>query len=157
MSLDASSGIAQEHLHAFHSTQFFFVTPFNPLLADIVARVIVVIVINFFLRDLCHIAQNVSTMVCGITADSAFSHVKAMETEQLFLKDTKFVECHLCHEQLLGIWRIARILVAILDGVHSLVKLLAGDAKRVAEVECVQVLHLTHHHHDVVSRLVVNE
>ena len=154
MPLNASTSITQQDLHTLDSSQFFLITAFHSLLADGIARVVIVIVVHLFLRHFCHITQDVGTMICGITPNGAFTNVKAMKTEHFLLKDTILLCRDLWHEKLLGIGGIARILVAILDECHAFVKLLPCDANSVTEVKCVEVLDLTHDDHNVIGRLI---
>ena len=93
----------------------------------------------------------------SILADISFSHTETTETKQFFLQDGIFHGRNLIHEQLLSVGRIAWILSTVLDGSHLVVELLTCDFQSFAKIERVQILHLTHGHHEVVSRLVEHQ
>ena len=63
----------------------------------------------------------------------------------------------LVKEYLLSESRISRILATVFNRSHSSDKEFLTDIQRVAEVECVKVLNLRHHNHNVVCRLIINQ
>ena len=154
--LYSTMGIAKQYLDTLHATKLFLVRFLQSQLADVVAWLVVVIVLYVALRYLAHIAQYVGGIRIGILSHTSLLHIEARETEHLLLEHAEVLVGELRHEELLGVSRITRVLVAILDVVHSLDKPLLGDAQRVAEVHRIEASALlVHHHHDVVGRLVV--
>ena len=155
--LHTSVGIAQQNLDTFHTTQLLLVRALDTQLADIVAGLVVVVLLDIGRRHLSHIAQHVGTHVVGVLAHAALLHIEAWETEHLLLEDAEVLVGELTHEDLLGKARIAWVAVTVLDGGHATVELLARDAERLTELEGVEtVLDLVHHHHDVVGGLVIH-
>ena len=93
-----------------------------------------------------------------ILAHAALLNIEARETEHLLLKDTEILIRELAHEYLLGETRIARITVAVLDSCHATVEFLTGNAKCLAELKGIEAtLDFIHHHHDIISRLVIHQ
>ena len=93
-----------------------------------------------------------------ILSDGTTLDVETGETEHLLLEDGEVLVRQLTHEYLLCETRIAGVLVAVLNGFHPTVKLLATDVQRLTEVERVEVVFgFVHHHHDVVGRLIVHQ
>lgn len=93
----------------------------------------------------------------GVLACAALFDAEAFEAEQLFAEEREFLCGNLGHEKLWRVTRIARILVPVLDGLHSLDIVLLGDAHSGTEVEGVDSALVVHHHHDVVRRFVVDQ
>ena len=81
--LDAAVGIAQENLYTLLATQLFPIRFLHTLLADVVASLVVVIVLNIGLRDLCHIAQDVGCIGILVLTDAALLHIETGEAEHL--------------------------------------------------------------------------
>ena len=74
------------------------------------------------------------------------------------MKGTEDGVGNLTHKELLGEARITRILACVLDVVHAFHEILLGNAKRLAEICGVESpALLVHHHHNVVSGLVVDK
>ena len=156
--LDAAVGIAQEYLNTFLSAQLLLVTALHTQLADVVAWLVVVVLLDVAGRDFCHVAEDVGSIWILVLADAALLHVKSREAEHLLLEHTELLVGELAHEELLREPRIARILRAVLDVVHALDEEFLGDAQCFAELQRVEASALlVHDDHDVVSGLVVDE
>ena len=156
--LDAAVGIAQENLYTLLATQLLLIRFLHTLLADVVASLVVVIVLNIGLRDLCHIAQDVGCIGILVLADAALLHIETGEAEHLLPEHTELLVRELRQEQLLSEPRVAGVLAAVLDIVHTTDEELLGDTQRLAELEGIDVtLLFVHHHHDVIGRLVVDQ
>ena len=83
--------------------------------------------------------------------------IEAWETEHLLLEDTEVLIGELAHEELLGIARIAGILITVFHRSHTHVELLLGNTQGLAELHRIKtVTRLIHHHHNVVRRLVIH-
>ncbi len=150
-------GIAEQYLDTFHATELFLVRFLQSQLADVIAWLVVVIVLDVALGHLTYIAQHMGGVWIGVFSHASLLHIEAWKSEHLLLEHTEVLVGELCHEELLGVSRIARVLVAVLDVVHSLDKPFLGDAQRIAEVHRIETTALlVHHHHDVVRRLVID-
>ena len=150
--------IAEEYLYAFLASQLFFVVTLHAELAYVVTLLVVVIVIDIALGYLCHITKDMGSIGVLVLTNGATLDVEAREAEHLLAEDGEVVLVELSHEDLLGITRVARVLVAVLDGVHTVNEHLLGNAEGLAEVEGVDmVLRLVHHHHDIEGGLVIDK
>ena len=150
--------IAQENLDTLHTTQLFLIRAFDTEFSDIVARLVVLVLLNVGRRYLSHITQHMGTHRILILAHAALLDIEARETEHLLLKDTEVLIRELAHENLLGETRITRITVTILDSSHATVEFLTGNAKCLAELKGIEAtLDFIHHHHDIISRLVIHQ
>ena len=84
--------------------------------------------------------------------------VETWEAEHFLAEDGEVLFIELGHEGLLGVTRVARILVAVLDSLHATDEHLLSDAEGLTEVEGVDmVARFVHHHHDVISWLVIHQ
>ena len=150
--------IAQQNLHTLLATQLLLVATFYTQLSDIVARLVIVVLLDIGWRHLCHITQHMGSKGEFVLADRATLDIKAWETEHLLLKYGEVLVAELAHEHLLRKARIARILVAILDGSHTTVEFFTRNIHHIAEIGSIQVvLGLVHHHHNVVGRLIIDQ
>ena len=157
-SLYAPVCIAQEYLHAFLSSELFFVRPFHALLAYIVARHVELILVNVLSRHFSHVAEDVRRVGICVSSHASSLYIEARKTVHLLLKYTELLVCKLAHEHLLRKLRVARIFSPVLYVVHALHEILPCYAESVAELRGVEpVLCLFHHHHYVVGMLVVDE
>ncbi len=157
-SLDAAVGIAQEYLHALLATELLLVIALHTEFADIVALLVVVVLLDVLLGDLGDIAQHMGGIGVLILTDGASLDVEAGEAEEFLTEDGEVLLVELGHEDLLGVARIAGVLVAVLDVGHSLDEVFLGDAEGIADVEGVDMVAcLIHHDHDVEGRLVIDE
>ena len=156
VALYSSSCITKHDFHTLLSTEHLLVRLLQSELSDVVARLIVVILLDVALRHLAHITEHVSRIRISIFSDATLLDIEAREAEHLLLEHTEVLVAQLGHEELLGITRITGILGSVLDVVHTLDEKLLGDAQGIAEVHRVEtVLLLVHHHHQVVRRLVI--
>ena len=150
--------VAQQNLHAFHAAKVFLIIFFDAQLADVVAGLVVVVLLNVGFRHLAHVAQHMGGKGILVLPDASFLDVESGKAEELLLENAEILVGELAHEQLLCEPGVARILVAVLDVVHPLDEKLLGNAQGVAEIHGVETpLFLVHHHHNVVGRLVVDK
>ena len=151
-------GVAQQDLDAFLAAQLLLVAALHTQLADVVARLVVVVILDVAGRHLTYVAQDVGGIRVLILADAAFLHVETREAEHLLLKHAELLVRQLTHEQLLRETRVARVLRAVLDVVHALDEKFLRDAQCLTEFHGVQSSALlVHDHHDVVGGLVVHQ
>ena len=154
---NAPVGVAQQNLHTLLAPELFLVRTLYAKLADIVARLIVVVFLNIGRRHLSHVAQHMGCVGIYVLADAAMLDIESRETVHLFPEDAELLFRQLTHEELLGESRIAGVLVPVLDVVHALVELFLRNAEGVAEFQGVEMsAFLVHHHHQVVTVLVID-
>ena len=85
-------------------------------------------------------------------------YVETGKTVNLFLKHAEFLFRQLAHKELLSEARVAGILVAVFNLVHSLDEIFFRYTKRITEFCGVKTSFLlVHHHHNVVGILVVDQ
>ena len=101
--LNASAGISKQDVLAFHAPQFLFVITLYAELADIVARLIIIVFFNIRLRHLRHVAQHMGGIGIFVLADAALLDIETWEAEHFLLKHTELRVGQLAHEQLLRI------------------------------------------------------
>ena len=94
-------GIAQQYLHALLASQVFFIRAFHAQFTYIVARLVIVVLLNICWRHLGHIAQHMGSVWMLILTDAALLHVEAWKAVHLLLKHTEVVVRELVHEHLL--------------------------------------------------------
>ncbi len=93
-----------------------------------------------------------------ILTDRAALDIETWEAEHLLAEDGEVLFVELGHEGLLGVAGVARILVAVLYGIHTIDECLLGDTEGLTEVEGVDMVAcLVHHNHDVIGRLIIDE
>ena len=156
-SLYSSPGIAKHNLHALGSSELLLVMLLQSQLTDIVTWLIVVILLNIAWRNLTHISQYMGSVWIDIFSHASLLHIETGEPEHLLLEDAEVLVRKLTHEELLGISRVSGILASVLDGLHSLLESLLGNAQGVAEVHRIQTsLLLLHHHHDIIGRRIIH-
>jgi len=147
--------IAQQYLHTLLPTKLFLIAALHTKFAYIVARLVVIIVLDIGRRHFSHVTKHVGSIRILILPDTAALYVKTGETVYLLLKKTEILIGQLVHEQLLGKRRIARRALYLL---HTLDKIFAGYAQSLAQRGSIGLAtRLTHHHHDIVCRLIVYE
>ena len=152
--LQPSARITQHYLYSFLASQFFLIRAFDTQFTDIVARLVVVVLVYISLRHLGHITEDLRRTVVMILPDSPSLYIKTGEAEHLFLKRTEILITQMAHEQLLGETRITLLL---LYKVHPLVEIVHRDVQRLAKRDRIEPSALLIlHHHDVVSRLIIN-
>ena len=151
-------GIAQQDLHALLATQLLLVAALHTKLADVVAGLVVVVLLNIGRRHLGDITKDVGCQRILVLADGALLDIEARKTEHLFLEYREVLVRELAHEELLRKARITGILAAVLDGFHAVVELLAGDVEALTQLQRVEApVGLVHDDHDVVGWLVVHQ
>ena len=156
--LDAPVGIAEQHLHAFLATQLLLVEALHAQLADIVARLVVLVGLHVGRAHLGHVAQHMGGIGVFVAAHAAALHIEAGEAEGFFLEEAEILVGELRHEHLLGVGRVAGILALVAHGGDAGVELLAADVQRLAELQRVEVAAgLVLDDHDVIAGLVVDE
>ena len=94
--------IAQQYLYTLLSTQLLLVRALNTELSDVVARLVVVVLLDISWRDLSHIAKHVGTHIIGILAHTTLLYVETGETVHLLLEHAEVLIAKLTHEELLG-------------------------------------------------------
>ena len=150
--------IAQQNLNTLFPSQLFLITALNTQFTNVVACLIVLILLDIGRRHFCHITKDMCSKGVLILSDGTALDVETGEAEHLLLEDGEVLVRQLTHEYLLCESRIAGVLVAILDGFHPAVELIASDVQGLTEVERIEVVFgFIHHHHDVVSRLIVHQ
>ena len=87
--LNTTMGISEQNLDTLHATKLFLVLALHTQFPDIVARLIVVVLLNIGRRNLSHIAQHMGSHRRLILSDTALLYIKAGETEHLLLEDAK--------------------------------------------------------------------
>ena len=100
------------------------------------------------------LTEDLRRTVVMILPDSPSLYIKTGEAEHLFLKRTEILITQMAHEQLLGETRITLLL---LYKVHPLVEIVHRDVQRLAKRDRIEPSALLIlHHHDIVSRLIIN-
>ena len=156
--LNTAVGVAQQNLHALLAAQLALVAALDAALADVVAGLVVVVVLDVGGRHLGHVAQDVGGVGVLVLPDAAPLDVEAREAVHLLLEHGELLVGELAHENLLGEARVAGVARAVLHGGHAAVELLPGDVERCAELGGVEsALGLVHDHHDVVGGLVEHQ
>ena len=149
--------ISKQNLHTFLSPKLFLIRPLHTEFADIIAGLIVIIVFDIACRYFRHIPQHVGGVWILILPDAPALDIETGKTENLLLKNAELLVRQLAHKKLLREARIAGILVIVLDVIHPPDEKLLGDTERIAKLRGVKPpLFLIHHHHDIVSRLVIH-
>ena len=155
--LDAPVSVAQENLHPLLATQHLLVGTLDTQVARVVAPVVVVVLLHITGRNLTDIAQHIGRYGIGILPEHTVLNKEAGEAIELLLQTAIILSRELCHECLRRIGGVTGIEPGILHILHALVKLLASDTHRAAEVERIERSHLAHNHHHVVGRLVEHQ
>ena len=156
--LNSAVSISQHNLHTLLTTQLLLIKLLYTQFSDIVASLIVVIVFNIALRNLTHITQHMGCIRIGIFSDGTFLDIETGESEHLLLEHTEIPVAQLPHKKLLSIARIARVLRAVLDIVHSLDKKLFRNTQRITEIHRIKpAALLVHDHHQIVRRLIIHQ
>ena len=83
--------IAQQNLDAFLATQLLLIATLYTQLADIVARLVVVILLDVGRRHLSHVAQHVGGKGILVLSYAAPLDIEAGEAEHLFLEHREVV------------------------------------------------------------------
>ena len=156
--LDTAVGIAQQDLNALLAAKLLLVAALHAALADVVAGLVVVVVLDVSWRHLGHVAQDVGGIRILILPDAAALDVEARETVHLLLEHGELLVGELAHENLLGEPRVAWVQSAVGDGVHAVVELLTSNVEGIAELSGIEsAACLVHDDHDVVGRLVEHQ
>ena len=110
IALYAAARIAQQDLHTFLAAKLFLIIFLYAELANVVAWLIIVVVLDVAHRHLSHIAQHMGGIRILVLADAASLNIKAGKTEYFFLEHRKLLTAELAHEQLLREARVAGVL-----------------------------------------------
>ena len=151
---DFAISIANEYFHTFATAQFLFVTLFHTEVAGVVARTIVVVVVDIVLVNFAYVSENICCILIVVLTQNAALNEKSRETIQLFLKSAIVLSRKLAHKSLLRIRRIVWILARVLEVGNTLVEFFASDAKSLTEVDGVERENIARNHHHIVGRLV---
>ena len=84
-------------------TEFLLVGAFDALFSDVVARLIIVILLDVGRRNLSHVPQDVCRVGVSILPEAAPLDVEAWKTIHLLLEDAEVFLRELVHEHLLGV------------------------------------------------------
>ena len=142
--------VTQQDLNTLLSTQLFLVRTLHTQLSYIVA-------IDVTWRYLGHISQHMCCVRILILSNASLLNIEAWKAIHLLLKHTELFVAQLTHEELLRKTRITGVFVSILNLDHARFKKVFGNAQGFTKLEGINpVFLLIHHHHDVVSRLVVH-
>ena len=95
-------GITEENLDTLLASKLFLVIALDAEFPDIVARLIVVVLLDIVWRHLCHITQHVGCHVILVLSHAAPLYIEAREPVHLLLEDTEVLVAELTHEELLG-------------------------------------------------------
>ena len=87
----------------------------------------------------------------------ALLYIKTRIMEQLFAESGKLLYRKLRHEQLLRVATVTGVASGVFDFLHTLDIPLLVDAQITTHAQRVHSHLLAHHHHDVISRLIVHQ
>ena len=153
--LNTSVSIAQKNLNTFHTTQVFLVITLNAKFRDIVARLIIIVLLDISRRHLSNVTQHMGSYRILILAHRSFLGIETRKAEHLLLENAIVLIGELTHKELLRIARITRVLIAVFHRCHTHIELFLGDTQGLTELHRVKsVACLVHHHHDVIRRLI---
>ena len=82
-------------------------------------------------------------------------YVEAFEKEVLLLEDCKILNWNLCHEYLLCVLRISRVVLPVLYPLHALYEVFQSYTQCIAQLKRVEPFCFAWDKGDVISRLVV--
>ena len=156
-SLDATSGIPEQNLHAFLSPQGRLVGTLNAELADVVAATVVMVGLDVLRTYLADVAKQVGGIRVAVLSDASLLYVETGEAEELLLEAAELFRRELAHKDLLRVGAVARVALPVLYLIHSALVPFAGDAEAFAKVERIYSLLLPHDDHHVVGRLVIDK
>ena len=149
--------VTQQDLNTFLSTQLFLVRTLHTQLSYIVASLVIVVPFDVTWRNLGHISQHMCCVRILILSNASLLNIEPRKAIHLLLKHAELFVAQLTHEELLRKTRITGVFVSILNLGHARFKKVFGNAQGFTKLEGVNpVFLLIHHHHDVVSRLVVH-
>ena len=156
--LYSSAGVAQQYLYTLLSAQLLLIVFLHTELAYVVAGLIIVVLLNVGRRHFGYIAEDVRTTRCLILAYAAVLDIESRKPEHLLLKVAELLVAELTHEELLRKARVTWVFRIVLDVVHALYEEFLGNAKRIAELGCVDTsFGFVHYNHNVVCGLVVHQ
>ena len=90
LALYSSAGVAQQNLHAFLSSQLLFVILFHTEFAYIVARLVVVVVLNVAWRHFGDIAEHMRRIRVLVLPYASPLDIEARKAEYLLLEYAEF-------------------------------------------------------------------
>ena len=158
MTFYTSVGITKHNLNTLDTTKFFLVFLLDALLTDIIARLVIVIVLNVARRYLSKVAKQMGGNWHIILAHATPLNIESGESEHLLLKSAELLIGYLPEEKLLGKTTVTRVLRPVLDVVHTLDEKLLSNIERTAELCCIKTsFRLVHDDHNIVGRLIVNK
>ena len=145
MPLNSAHMVANKNFFAFHATKILFIFLFQSHVADIVARVVVVVFFHFFSVHLSDVAKNVGSHGQCIVAHNALNDGESGEAIQFFLYSAvvHLVDVREKHLLTIEILRFPHFFEAF-------VKFLSGNLKCVAEVHGIERLNVFQNHGQIV-------
>ena len=99
--MNTSAGIAQQYLNSLLSAQLLFVIFLHTELANEVAGLIIVVLLNVGRRHFGNVAEYMCTTRRLILAYAAALNIKSGESEHLLLEVAELLVAELTHKELL--------------------------------------------------------
>ncbi len=152
--LDFAHGVANENLAALAATQIGLVTLLDAQVASVVARAVVVVVVDVALIHLANVAQHIGATSGVVLPQDALHDEEARIAIEFLLQAPIVLGAEVVHEHLLRVGRIVAHALHLLD---AAVVVGALDLQRAAKVGGVKRGYVLGNHHQVVGRLVIDD
>ena len=154
MALDFTCRVADEDFFTLDTTQPGLVAFLDAQVARVIPGTVVVVILDVAGVDLADVAQHVGSDRVVVLSEDALHDIEAGETVQFLLQSPVILGCEVVHEHLLGECRETASFSHFLP---AMVKLLAGDAHRVAEVHRVKRRHILGNDYQVVFGHIIDD
>jgi len=152
--LYAASRIAHQYLNTLYASEIRLVALLHTEVAGVVAGRIIAVAVDVGLRHLAYVAENISGRWLLVLAQDTLLNEETGEAVQLLLKAPIVLRGKLRHKALWRVRRVSGVQTLILDVDKALFELLGSDIESIAEVDCIERLHIAGDEHHVVGRLI---